>query len=396
MISSRNNSSIETHWCLEGWAYLAVVLLVLAGAWVRQINLLFLVAGLMAGPLLWSWWWAGRALRGITVRRRLPRSICAGDLLVVEVEVVNTGSRGACWALVVEEQIAHETVPPLAASGKIYIPYLPAGGRQMASYRARLSHRGRYRLGPIRMSSRFPFGLVRHSRELTDTEVVIVYPRIGHLGRRWIARHRQAFEGAQRREQRSGRSEADFYGVRPWQSGDSRRWIHWRATARHQELLVRQFEQFRNRDLVILLDLWQPAHSQAQDQEAVEKAVSFAATLLVHACRQGGNRLGLAIGGQDPIWLFGQTSTGLLEEAMIHLALAQPCAEDRLLPLLETLPDVFQPSTEMVLIRPGTTLGAEQPSLVDLRSRLARRFPGCQLVCFDMNDPLLAEYFVPE
>jgi hypothetical protein len=50
----------------------------------------------------------------------------------------------------------------------------------------------------------------------------------------------------------------------------------------------------------------------------------------------------------------------------------------------------------MVLIRPGTTLGAEQPSLVDLRSRLARRFPGCQLVCFDMNDPLLAEYFVPE
>ena len=392
------NCSIRVRWCLEGWAYLAVVLMVLAGAWVRQINLLFLVAGLMAGPLLWSWWWGGRQLRGITVRRRLPRSVCAGDLLVVELELANTRPRGACWALVVEEQICHETIPQVAASEKIYIPYLPAGARQIASYRGRLPQRGRYRLGPIRMSSRFPFGLFLHCLELSQpgVETLMVYPRVGRLGRAWTARQQQAFEGTQRREQRSGRVESDFYGVRPWQSGDRRRWIHWRASARHQTLVVRQFEQFRTRDLVILLDLWQSAQPTVQDQQAIEMAVSFAATILVQACRQGGNRLGLAIGGQEPVWLFGQPSPGLLEEAMMHLALAQPCPEDRLLPIVETLAENLQPDAEMVLIRPGSTSGPEQPALADLRSRLARRLPGCQLLCFHMYDPLLAEYFVPE
>ncbi len=381
---------------MEGLAYVAVVLAVLAGAWIRQINLLFLVAGLMAGPLLWSWYWAGRHLQGITVRRRLPRSVCAGDLVLVELELSNTRSGGAAWALVVEEEISHETGQPPPISAKLYIAYLPAGAQQKATYRARLTQRGRYRLGPIRLSSRFPFGLFRHSVELGQTEALVVYPRIGRLSPRWTARQQQAFEGAQRREERSGRAQADLYGVRPWRSGDSRRWIHWRATARHQELVVRQFEQFRTRDLFLLLDLWQPAPPSPQDQEQVEWMVSFAATILVQACRQGGNRLGLAIGAQQPVWLLGQASTGLLEEAMLQLAVAQPASEDRLLELLDPLSQTVLPGTQVLLLTLRFQADADQAGLADLRSQLARRLPGCQIHCFPMNDPQLADCFLPD
>ncbi|MCS7304612.1 MAG: DUF58 domain-containing protein [Thermoguttaceae bacterium] len=391
-----NKYIIRTSWTLEGLAYLAVVLVVLAGAWVRQINLLFMVAGLMAGPLLWSWLWGGRQLQGISLRRRLPRSVCAGDLLVVELEVENTRSRGASWALVIEEQIRHDTQSQIGTSAQLYLAYLPAGARQTASYRGRLPQRGRYLLGPIRLSSRFPFGLFRHTVEVGGAETLIVYPRIGRLSRRWAARHQQAFEGIQRREVRSGRAEADFYGVRPWQSGDSRRWIHWRATAHHQALVVRQFEQFRSRDLVIVLDLFQTDPSTADQQQLVECGVSFAATLLAQACRQGGNRLGLAIAGQEPVWLIGQASTGLLEEAMTQLALAYPAAEDRLLELLTPLAETLQPGAEVVLISLRASEQPDQAPVAELRSQLARRLPGCQIHCFGMHDPQLADYFLPE
>jgi len=371
---------------------LAVVAAVLAGALVREINLLFMVAGLMAGPLLWSWWGGKRLLRGIMVRRRLPRSVCAGDLLVVELEVLNSRSRGGVWALVIEERFFDEVGQQVCPSAKMYIPFLSAGARQTVSYRGRLPQRGRYRLGPIRLSSRFPFGLFRHTVEVGAMEELVVYPRLGRLTRRWTARHQQSFEGVQRREQSSGRAEGDFYGVRPWRTGDSRRWIHWRASARHQALVVRQFEQYRNRDLAILLDLRQPADPTAQSRENEEWAVSFAATLVAQACRKGVHRVGLAIAGQELVWLTGPASSGLLDAALEHLALAHPSAEDRLPELLDPIVRALQRGTELVVIH---TMPPEPSALAELKIQLARRLAGSQIVSVPVTDPLFAEYFLP-
>lgn len=390
----RKPSPVQTSWCWEGFAYLAVVIAILAGALVREINLLFMAAGLMAGPLLWSWWWGRGMLRHVTVRRRLPRSVCAGDLLVVELELANLRSRGGCWALVVEESFFYENSRQACSSARIYIPFLPAGGRQTASYRGRLMQRGRYQMAPARLSTRFPFGLFRHSIQLGQTEQLVVYPRVGRLTKRWTTRQQQAFEGAQRREQHSGRAEGDFYGVRPWRTGDSRRWIHWRASARHQALVVRQFEQYRNRDLAVLLDLWQPAESCPQDQEHVEWAVSFAATLVAQACRKGVNRLGLAIVGQEGVWLTGPASTGLLEDAMTHLALAQPGAEDCLSKVLDPLAQTFRRGAEIVVIH-AYPAGPTETSLLERKTQLFRRLAGGQISVVDVTDPQFADYFLP-
>lgn len=390
----RKPSPVQTSWCWEGLAYLAVVIAILAGALVREINLLFMAAGLMAGPLVWSWWWGRGVLRHVTVRRRLPRSICAGDLLVVELELANLRSRGACWALVVEESFFREDGRQACSSARIYIPFLPPGGRQTASYRGRLMQRGRYQMAPARLSTRFPFGLFRHSIQLGQTEQLVVYPRVGRLTQRWTARQQQAFEGHQRREQHSGRPEGDFYGVRPWRTGDSQRWIHWRASARHQSLVVRQFEQYRNRDLAVLLDLWQPAEFSPQDQDHVEWAVSFAATLVAQACRKGVNRLGLAIVGQEGVWLTGPASTGLLEDAMAHLALAQPSAEDWLSKVLDPLAQTFRQRGEIVVIH-AYPAGSPETSLPERKTQLLRRLAGGQILFVDVTDPQFTDYFLP-
>ena len=173
-------------------------------------------------------------------------------------------------------------------------PYARAGQSRKGVYRGRLVERGRYRFGPLRASTRFPFGLFSRTITLGKPETLIVLPRLGRLTRGWAARRQEAFAGTDRRRRRPG-AEGDFYGVREWRSGDGRRLIHWRSSARLGKLVVRQFERPRSRDVAVVLDLWQPEPHRPEHVENVELAVSFAATVLADVCRKGGSNIYLGI-----------------------------------------------------------------------------------------------------
>ena len=77
----------------EGWQYFVIFVLVFFGALINDINLLLILGGMLACPLLLSHHLAKRTLGGLVVQRRLPRAVCAGDLLVVHVALVNTRRR---------------------------------------------------------------------------------------------------------------------------------------------------------------------------------------------------------------------------------------------------------------------------------------------------------------
>ena len=59
----------------EGLIYLAVMGVILTAAVIRQINLLMLLYGVLAGPLLISWSLVRRTLKGLEVERK------AGELI---------------------------------------------------------------------------------------------------------------------------------------------------------------------------------------------------------------------------------------------------------------------------------------------------------------------------
>ena len=345
--------------CREGWYYLLVFAMIFGGALMREVNLLLVLAGMLAGPLLLSRFLAAQMLRGLTVRRRMPQSVCAGDLLVANVTVGNTRTRLGSWAVVVEDSVGRETREPESRRTRrgnpetleadVLFPYVPAGQSSKGVYRGRLTQRGRYRLGPLRLSTRFPFGLFRHTISLGSTATLMVFPRLGRLTQSWMARHHESFAGTDRREQRPG-IEGDFYGVRPWRRGDSRRWIHWRTTARAGKLMVRQLEQPRNRDVAIVLDLWQPEQPGQNHLENVELAVSFAATLVAQLCRKGGSEVHLGMADPRPRMAGGPASAALLQDMIERLALIEGQQRDHLGELLEQALRQVDPGTEIVLV----------------------------------------------
>jgi uncharacterized protein (DUF58 family) len=105
-------------------------------------------------------------------------------------------------------------------------------------------------------------GLFRSRRPSPDSEVALVLPRFTSLAARPQARELEASVAAPR-----AGSGTELFGVREYRPGDSLRRIHWRSSARHGELVVREYEPPGVQTLGIFCDP-NPAGDGVADQVA--------------------------------------------------------------------------------------------------------------------------------
>ncbi len=311
---------------------------------VQQVNLILLVFTLAAGPFLASIFGGRPMLRRLTVVRRVPAYVFSGDPLVLDYALENGRRWYAALALFVEDSLipADRTVPGATAlTPRIFFPRVPGRDRKRMQWQCPSPRRGRYRFRDLDIGTRSPFGIVEHRVTIPLADQILVYPRIGQLSRRWFLIQRQATEN--RRGQRHDRSaqQMEYHGLRDYRSGDSPRWVHWRTSARRGELMVKEFEQQSEQDLAILVNPWLPRTKATPEQrEAVEQAISFAATVCLDTCRHQGRRLLLGWTGPTPGARHGPASVKLLHELLEQLAMLRSASEGGLAELLDVLPPV--------------------------------------------------------
>lgn len=343
----KKRKSIRTHIAIttEGWYYIGMLAFIVAGAMIRDINLLYIMAGMMMGPLMFSWYASTKSLRRIEVQRRYQSLVSVGDPLYVEINATKPTGMPRALAVVVKDRVLRDGASKkLATETKLFFPVVNPGGSADASYRATMSQRGSYKLGPLKISTSMPVGLVRVTKTIDDLETALVSPQIGFLSSAWTRHLEFQSEGGQKSARRRGNAEGDFYGMREWRNGDGRNRIHWRTSAKRNKLVVRQYEQRVTQDLAVVLDLYRPDASkqgQTRDQarDHVESAISFAATLIVEHCKQGSTYVVAASASLEGFELSGTSSPVFRQELMERLAMVEPSADDRLpQTLIDTLP----------------------------------------------------------
>ncbi len=374
--------------CRQGWYYLAVVLLIFAGALFRQVNLLLILSGIIMSPLVLGWLLAWRTINRLTVRRLLPGQATAGETLTVAYVVSNPRKRLGAWALVCEDSAVRENEANAAAEPlRVLFPHIGAGAQRRGVVRGVLARRGIYRFGPLRITTKFPFGLFAAQRVFAEPQSILVLPRLGRLNPAWTARRRAALAGSHQRAVRRG-SDGDFFGLREWNRGDGLRRVAWRAAAKRGCPVVRDLEQSHSRDAALLLDLSQPGGPQAESAALVERAVSFAATVAADLCRRGGGTLWLLTTDARFPPLAGATSGLLLKDAMERLALVEPSPGDRSVALIEQAAACVDADCEIILIttRPWTpdAGGASWTARAGVTNRL---------LAIDVSSEGLPQYF---
>lgn len=316
----------RTRISLEGWYYLFIVVFIIGGAVLGEVNLLVALAGMMIGPFLFNWRFVQLSLRDLSVARRVPPRVHAGDVVTATITAVNDRRRLSSWTVTVEDRLRRQGEEQAGEDRRVrvMIPRVDVGESCSVQYRTRLSRRGRYVFGPLRVETRFPLGLVGCATRIDQPATLLVYPQMGHLAPRWLNIVNTRFAGSQSEGRRQGMMEGDYYGLREWRTGDSQRWIHWRTSARLGELTVRQFEQQQSRDLALVLDLWQADSPTEQEQATTELAISFMATAVADLCRQGGRHLTLCVAGRQPRYWSGPAAGMLAREVLDHLAEVAP------------------------------------------------------------------------
>jgi len=119
-------------------------------------------------------------------------------------------------------------------------------------YRATL--RGAHALGDLRLVVRGPWGLVERSRRWLGSQVIAVEPALADLGNtlRLAASERWQDLGVRRLRRFGGRSE--FESLRDYVHGDDPRRVDWKAFARRGRPMVRQYQEERGQELILLVD----------------------------------------------------------------------------------------------------------------------------------------------
>ena len=172
---------------------------IIAGAVIRDINLLYIMAGMMLGPLLFSYYAASRSLRKLTLRRRYDSLVAVGEPLYVEITASKSSGSPRGLAILVQDTLRRESDARRAAKrAKLFFSHVESGAQATTSYCARLMRRGLYQLGPLKASTGMPLGLVRASTSKEDLETVMVSPQIGKLQPSWSRYLQLENEGGQK------------------------------------------------------------------------------------------------------------------------------------------------------------------------------------------------------
>lgn len=142
--------------------------------------------------------------------------------------------------------------------------------------------RGEHRFKGIRIKTGDPFGIIEKETYISIEDKIIVYPAYDEMI--YSPKNSQFDLGTEATNEQIHRDTTMSVGVREYQPGDRFSWINWKATARRDEFMTKEFEQRKSYAVMLLMDCAPDPH--------FETTVTFTASM-VRSILKTGVQLGL-------------------------------------------------------------------------------------------------------
>ena len=221
-----------------GYYYLLLTLAIFVAGLRREMNLLWLISGVMAGPLVFNVLLPRWILRTLTVRRDFPEAAFPGEKIFYTL-TLETRSIFRFCGIFLDANPNSKTFR--LESAQEHSPE-PGRWRRILRYSAKYPRRGELELPNLTVKDDYPFGLFVASKTFALKDRIVIMPKLADLPSDWESPAGDQAEDAEAAQSVRAATFGDFNGLRVWNSGDMLRQIHWRASARHQQLLVQKFE----------------------------------------------------------------------------------------------------------------------------------------------------------
>jgi uncharacterized protein (DUF58 family) len=193
-----------------------------------------------------------------------------GDRIRVTYTLRNTSRIPKPWL-----EIHNPTSLPAGLPGRA----ISLGGNTERSWliRTPLTRRGHFRVEPLQIRTGDPFGFFESSASVGSGINVTVYPRLEPIPLWRLPA--ASLDGSHAMRERTLQATPLATTVRPWAPGDAFNRIHWKATARHGDIHVKEFDLEQTADCWLLLDLERAVQVGSGDESTIEVAVRAAAAV---------------------------------------------------------------------------------------------------------------------
>lgn len=226
-----------------------------------------------------------------TVETAMPRTWSLGRTESVTFTVANPGRFG--WRLAVLPDL------PLAivAEGGERELVLPGRSRAEIVFRAVARERGTFHLAGLHLSAISRLGLWRRAYRIGGERDIHVYPNLKQLNEyALLARTNRLSLIGVRSSRRIG-GDTEFERLRDWHSDDEIQRIDWKATARRDQLTVRDYQANQSQSIVLMIDAGRMMVSRSRAADGTETslldAAIDAALMLAFVALSQNDRVGL-------------------------------------------------------------------------------------------------------
>ena len=304
-MSSRDSEPSGSLALFDWIAFLGCLLLLVWAAWAGQRTIAF-VSALLVVASGFGRLWSRYALRRVSYERFLgEQRAFPGEEVALTVRLTNRKPLPVAW-LEVADQIPARLRPdtpnwqPASDAQTGFLVHLASllwYQRSSWHYKLRCRRRGYYTLGPARLRGGDAFGFFPRERLLPATDHLIVYPRILPLDRLSVLARQPL--GDMRAGQPIFEDPSRTVGVREYRPADALKRIHWKASARRQQLQARVYEPTTTLHTMLVLGLEGFGDTTGEAEERFELAVTAIASLANHGFAQH-QAVGLLVNGGLP------------------------------------------------------------------------------------------------
>jgi uncharacterized protein (DUF58 family) len=290
-------------------------------------NLLFIILSCLLAGILASGVLSGIVLQRLELELGLPDHVFAEQAVVASLGLINLKPFFPTFSVTISGDAASRRrrkrhaapAKSVILTQAVYIPYIPRGASASQDVKLAFPTRGRYLQESLRISTRFPFGLLCKTRNIPWGQEVLVLPNVRPTGK--------FFEVLPVIENEidsylKGRSH-DLYAIRDYQESDSARHVDWKATARVRQLKVREFTREDERRFDLVFDPRIP-DDLPQTLERFEKAVTLCACFAWYFYETGATMRFVTEGFETP----SSPASEILFPILEKLALIEPTITD--------------------------------------------------------------------
>ena len=314
---------VEYEFTREGVAYFVIIMVIAIAALNTGNNLLFIIlANLLAGILL-SGILSAIVLSQLELDFALPEHVFAERPLISRLTVQNLKWVFPSFSITLSARELRKgkrkktllVAPRRILDFPVYVPYIPHRSSVTQHVELTFPRRGRYTQEGFRVSTKFPFGLLRKAHEVASKQEILVLPNVQPT--------EEFYEilpliGGDIESMSKGRGH-DLYAIRDYVESDSARHVDWKATAKAQQLKVREYTREDERRLVLVFDSSLPAADE-KSLAQFERGVNFCACLAWHFYEIDAQMQFIADGFETPMAPAGEIIYPVLET----LALVDP------------------------------------------------------------------------